>query len=91
MGRILILEKDPNRAFQKLFNAWFEPKRTSSPDTFIPVEQVSRILLDGTLELPIQRVLRVRVEEMLHSWGHQVPSDGLNYRITARDSRKGRK
>jgi hypothetical protein len=54
----------------------------------VPVEDVSRILLDGTLEVPIQRVLRLRVEEMLRSWGHRVPSEGLNYRVTARDGRR---
>jgi hypothetical protein len=89
LGRVLILEKDPAQAFQRLFGSWFEPNRMLAPDATIPVGDVSSILLEGTLIRPIQRILRGRVDEMLKAWGERLPSGGLTYPVAARDSRKG--
>jgi hypothetical protein len=88
LGRVLILEKDPSQAFQRLFASWFEPSRTVAPDVSISVGEVSRILLEGTLSRPIQRILRGRVDEMLKAWGERLPAGGLSYLIAARDSKK---
>jgi hypothetical protein len=88
LGRVLILEKDPRQAFQRLFASWFEPSRTAAPDVSISVGEVSRILLEGTLNRPIQRILHGRMEEMLKAWGERLPVNGLSYPVAARDSKK---
>jgi hypothetical protein len=59
-----------------------------APDVSISVGEVSRILLEGTLSRPIQRILRGRVDEMLKAWGERLPAGGLSYLIAARDSKK---
>ena len=87
LGRILVLEQDPGRAFQRLFDSWFEPNRTELPDTVVPVERIGELLLQGTVVPSIQRILRGRVEETLRAWGHRLPS-GLSYAVAARDGRK---
>lgn len=87
LGRILILEKETSHAFRRLFDAWFEENRKVVPDSFVPVRSVGQLLLEGTLDTSIHRILRVRVEEMQRAWGERLPSEGLNYRITARDGR----
>ena len=87
LGRILILEKDPTRAFQRLFDAWFEPNRMDVPSEFVPVRDVGQILLAGTQDPAIHRILRVRIEKMQSFWGERLPSEGLNYRLTLRDGK----
>lgn len=87
LGRILILETEPTRAFQRLFDTWFEDNRKVVPDSFVPVRSVGQTLLEGTLDAAIHPILRVRVEEMQRFWGERLPSEGLNYRLTARDGK----
>lgn len=91
MGRALILEKNQDRAFDRLFKSWFEPGRTAEPEVTVSVGEVGRILLEGTLLKPIHRILRGRVDEMLKAWGQKLPDRvGENYPIAARDSKKNR-
>jgi hypothetical protein len=88
LGRVLVLEKDPRQAFQRCFNSWFDPSRTVAPDVSVSVGDVSRILLEGTLIRPIQRILRGRVDDMLKAWGERLPSGGLSYPVAPKVSKK---
>jgi hypothetical protein len=90
LGRALILEKNSNQSFQRLFDSWFQPSRFNDPEVPVRVGEVCRHLLEGTVDKPIQRILRGRVEEMLKAWGERLPGVGSNYPVEAR-GRGGKK
>jgi hypothetical protein len=85
LGRILVLEQDERRAFQKLFSVWFEPSREHDPGSELDVAETMKEIVVGTQNDEISRVLRPRIEKLEELWEAHLPSSKLAYKLSLKD------
>lgn len=78
LGRILILERDDEAAFDRAYHAWFLP--VVKHEGLVTVRKVTEELLGGTICSAQHRLLQKRLDHFTKAWERKLPN-GLEHRI----------